>query len=138
MEKVRRACGIMGSAYAGTVEDIRKKMSDNLCRCGAYAGIVAAIRSVDRDRREGWSDVRGFKYHKATSVEDANDLGRAGARIILAGGTTLVDLMRLAVDTPERLVDLFARPPPLRCPHCSSQMPPMPPGLSQTLALTVR
>jgi len=38
--------------------------------------------------------VRGFKYHKATSVEDANDLGRAGARI-LAGGTTLVDLMRL-------------------------------------------
>jgi xanthine dehydrogenase YagT iron-sulfur-binding subunit len=29
-----------------TDEEIRERMSGNLCRCGAYAGIVAAIREV--------------------------------------------------------------------------------------------
>ena len=27
-------------------EEIRERMSGNLCRCGAYANIVAAIREV--------------------------------------------------------------------------------------------
>lgn len=27
-----------------TDDEIRKRMSGNLCRCGAYVGIVAAIR----------------------------------------------------------------------------------------------
>jgi xanthine dehydrogenase YagT iron-sulfur-binding subunit len=27
-------------------EEIRERMSGNLCRCGAYVNIVAAIRSV--------------------------------------------------------------------------------------------
>lgn len=26
--------------------EIRERMSGNLCRCGAYAGIVAAVREV--------------------------------------------------------------------------------------------
>jgi xanthine dehydrogenase YagT iron-sulfur-binding subunit len=29
-------------------EEIRERMSGNLCRCGAYANIVAAIREVAR------------------------------------------------------------------------------------------
>ena len=29
-----------------TAEEIRERMSGNLCRCGAYANIVAAIRDV--------------------------------------------------------------------------------------------
>ncbi len=31
-----------------TDEDIRERMSGNLCRCGAYPNIVAAIRSVEQ------------------------------------------------------------------------------------------
>jgi xanthine dehydrogenase YagT iron-sulfur-binding subunit len=29
-----------------TDDEIRERMSGNLCRCGAYAGIVAAIRAA--------------------------------------------------------------------------------------------
>jgi xanthine dehydrogenase YagT iron-sulfur-binding subunit len=29
-----------------TDEEIKERMSGNLCRCGAYAGIVAAVRAV--------------------------------------------------------------------------------------------
>jgi xanthine dehydrogenase YagT iron-sulfur-binding subunit len=29
-----------------TDEEIRERMSGNLCRCGAYANIVAAVRQV--------------------------------------------------------------------------------------------
>jgi xanthine dehydrogenase YagT iron-sulfur-binding subunit len=46
-----------GTASAATVDvrapapqlsdaEIRERMSGNLCRCGAYANIVAAVRSV--------------------------------------------------------------------------------------------
>jgi xanthine dehydrogenase YagT iron-sulfur-binding subunit len=33
-----------------TDEEIRERMSGNICRCGAYVGIVAAIRSVHEGR----------------------------------------------------------------------------------------
>ena len=39
----------VGSApgpVALTDDEIRERMSGNLCRCGAYAGIVAAIRAA--------------------------------------------------------------------------------------------
>ena len=36
--------------HAGSEEEIREYMSGNLCRCGAYRGIVAAIRQVAEDR----------------------------------------------------------------------------------------
>jgi len=43
------------SAAAGlTADEIRERMAGNLCRCGAYVGIVAAIQAVDQasaDRR---------------------------------------------------------------------------------------
>ena len=32
--------------HAATAADIRERMSGNLCRCGAYPNIVAAIQSV--------------------------------------------------------------------------------------------
>jgi xanthine dehydrogenase YagT iron-sulfur-binding subunit len=31
-----------------TAEEIRERMSGNLCRCGAYVNIVAAIEEVSR------------------------------------------------------------------------------------------
>jgi xanthine dehydrogenase YagT iron-sulfur-binding subunit len=32
-----------------TDDEIRERMSGNICRCGAYAGIVAAIKAVNED-----------------------------------------------------------------------------------------
>jgi xanthine dehydrogenase YagT iron-sulfur-binding subunit len=36
----------VGEGHAGSEDDIREYMSGNLCRCGAYRGIVAAIAQV--------------------------------------------------------------------------------------------
>jgi xanthine dehydrogenase YagT iron-sulfur-binding subunit len=36
----------MTEGRARTVDDIRELMSGNICRCGAYPGIVAAIRQT--------------------------------------------------------------------------------------------
>lgn len=37
---------VSATSIAATDEEIRERMSGNLCRCGAYANIVAAIREV--------------------------------------------------------------------------------------------
>jgi xanthine dehydrogenase YagS FAD-binding subunit len=49
--------------------------------------------------------VRAFEYSRAADVEAAVAAGRDGATY-LAGGTNLVDLMRLGVATPSRVVDV--------------------------------
>ncbi|MER7692499.1 xanthine dehydrogenase family protein subunit M [Streptomyces sp. NPDC097610] len=50
-----------------------------------------------------------FSFTKASDTRDALDAGRRGGRYI-AGGTTLVDLMRETVERPETLVDITALP----------------------------
>ena len=40
------AVGMMNEGRAKTVDDIRELMSGNLCRCGAYLNIVAAIQQA--------------------------------------------------------------------------------------------
>ena len=40
------AVGLMAEGRANTADDIRELMSGNLCRCGAYPNIVAAIAQV--------------------------------------------------------------------------------------------
>ena len=50
-----------------------------------------------------------FSYTKVGSVRDALADGQRGGRYI-AGGTTLVDLMRETVERPDRLVDINALP----------------------------
>ncbi|MFM9455176.1 FAD binding domain-containing protein [Streptomyces europaeiscabiei] len=50
-----------------------------------------------------------FAYTRANSVREALDAGRRGGRYI-AGGTTLVDLMRENVETPDTMVDISALP----------------------------
>jgi xanthine dehydrogenase YagT iron-sulfur-binding subunit len=44
------AIGLLKEGRARTDADIRELMSGNICRCGAYPGIVAAIREV-RDQQ---------------------------------------------------------------------------------------
>ncbi|MGW0732120.1 FAD binding domain-containing protein [Streptomyces sp. NPDC002851] len=50
-----------------------------------------------------------FSYTRATDTREALDAGRGGGRYI-AGGTTLVDLMRETVERAETLVDISALP----------------------------
>ena len=40
------AVGLMNEGQAKTIEDLRDLMSGNICRCGAYTNITAAIQQV--------------------------------------------------------------------------------------------
>jgi xanthine dehydrogenase YagT iron-sulfur-binding subunit len=40
------AVGLMNEGHAHSIEEIREQMSGNICRCGAYPNIVAAIEQV--------------------------------------------------------------------------------------------
>ena len=47
------AVGLMREGRAQTTDDIRELMSGNICRCGAYPNIVAAIEQVMRAAERG-------------------------------------------------------------------------------------
>jgi xanthine dehydrogenase YagS FAD-binding subunit len=49
--------------------------------------------------------MKPFDYVRPATVEDALAAGAAGGRYV-AGGTNLVDLMKLQVETPDRLIDI--------------------------------
>jgi xanthine dehydrogenase YagT iron-sulfur-binding subunit len=44
--QIMSAVALLAEGRAGSDEDIREFMSGNLCRCGAYPNIVAAIRDA--------------------------------------------------------------------------------------------
>ena len=45
-----------------SADEIRERMSGNICRCGAYPGIVAAVRQADGGKRESAkAEIRGDK-----------------------------------------------------------------------------
>ena len=44
--QIMSAVALLAEGRAGSDEEIREFMSGNLCRCGAYPNIVAAIRDV--------------------------------------------------------------------------------------------
>jgi len=44
--QVVSAVALLSEGHAGSDEEIREWMSGNLCRCGAYANIVAAVRDA--------------------------------------------------------------------------------------------
>ncbi|MFJ7005025.1 (2Fe-2S)-binding protein [Pseudomonas putida] len=55
------AVGLVYEGHADTREAIREQMSGNLCRCGAYGNIVAAVEEamplmMDAARRQGGSN----------------------------------------------------------------------------------
>jgi xanthine dehydrogenase YagT iron-sulfur-binding subunit len=41
--------GLIAEGHAKTADEIRELMSGNICRCGCYPNIVAAIEEVMRD-----------------------------------------------------------------------------------------
>jgi xanthine dehydrogenase YagT iron-sulfur-binding subunit len=50
--QIMSALALLSEGHAGSTEEIREWMSGNLCRCGAYNGIVAAIEQA-RDEISG-------------------------------------------------------------------------------------
>jgi xanthine dehydrogenase YagT iron-sulfur-binding subunit len=44
--QIMSALGLLAEGRAGSAAEIREFMSGNICRCGAYPNIVAAIREV--------------------------------------------------------------------------------------------
>jgi xanthine dehydrogenase YagT iron-sulfur-binding subunit len=44
--QIMSALGLLAEGRAGSTAEIRELMSGNICRCGAYPNIVAAIREV--------------------------------------------------------------------------------------------
>ena len=50
--QILSAIACIDEGHAGSADEIREYMSGNLCRCGAYPNIVAAIESV-RDSKKG-------------------------------------------------------------------------------------
>ena len=103
--------------HARTREEIRERMSGNLCRCGAYVSIVEAVArrreaarsptalgSTGPAPRTGGGGMREFGYERAYDVSGRRRPAAAPTptRAILGGGTNLVDLMKTGVERPAR------------------------------------
>jgi xanthine dehydrogenase YagT iron-sulfur-binding subunit len=58
-----------------TDEEIRERMSGNICRCGAYPGIVAAIREVQagRETAQTWHFATGEEIAAVMNEEGKTD-----------------------------------------------------------------
>jgi xanthine dehydrogenase YagT iron-sulfur-binding subunit len=58
-----------------TDEEIRERMSGNICRCGAYPGILAAIREVQsgRETAQTWHFATGEEIAAVMNEEEKND-----------------------------------------------------------------
>jgi xanthine dehydrogenase YagS FAD-binding subunit len=54
--------------------------------------------------------MRSFHYERATAISSACESAANPAAKFIAGGTNLVDLMKLQIETPARLVDINALP----------------------------
>ena len=66
--QIMSAIACVKEGHTGTPDEIREYMSGNLCRCGAYVGIVAAIRDVAGQRG---SSMNKFSYTKPVSMREA-------------------------------------------------------------------
>jgi hypothetical protein len=139
------AVGMLGEAQRGQVshvtenvgktttrltdDEIKERMSGNICRCGAYPGIVAAIQEVHSGRQA--AQTWGFATETQLAMT-AREGGRPCDRLntcarrmphprpppcralpqakYLAGGSNLLDLMKEDVERPTRLVDITRLP----------------------------
>jgi xanthine dehydrogenase YagS FAD-binding subunit len=54
--------------------------------------------------------MKAFEYRRAESIEEAVSAAQQEGARFIAGGTNLVDLMKLQVETPQRLVDISRLP----------------------------
>ena len=86
-------------------EELRERMSGNLCRCGAHNGIVEAIHEVFADWRRADDRASAITGRRTPTRRCAWPAATPHAKF-LGGGTNLVDLMRETIEKPEALVDV--------------------------------
>jgi xanthine dehydrogenase YagT iron-sulfur-binding subunit len=55
--QIMSAVGLLGERHPATDDEIREGMSGNICRCGAYPNIVAAIRRTATSAAPGTSGI---------------------------------------------------------------------------------
>ena len=81
-----------------TDDEIRERMSGNICRCGAYPNIVAAIRAV----AAGEERMRPFTYTRSShALRTRSKRTRPAPELqFIGGGTNLLDLMKMGVERP--------------------------------------
>ena len=99
------AAGLIAEGKARTADEIRELMSGNICRCGAYPNIVAAIQqAMERI-------MTPFQYTRATDVADAiKQIAADPSAKFIAGGTNLIDLIKYDIAAPTRLIDISRLP----------------------------
>ena len=99
------AAGLIAEGKAKTADEIRELMSGNICRCGAYPNIVAAIQQAMG------RVMINFQYARASDVADAvRQIAADPTAKFIAGGTNLIDLMKEDVERPSRLIDISRLP----------------------------
>ena len=86
--------------------EVKEFMSGNICRCGAYPNIVAAIQKCAARRKGAEGGMKTFQLTRPNDSAQAiaaaakAKTAQQGAEIrFIAGGTTLIDLMKLNVET---------------------------------------
>ena len=100
------AAGLIAEGNAKTPEEIRELMSGNICRCGAYPNIVAAIQQA-----MGAVMIKFPVFPWANNVADAvRQIAADRKARFIAGGTNLIDLMKEEVERPSRLIDITHLP----------------------------
>ena len=50
--------------------------------------------------------MRNFETHRAEGLSDAVETSAAEGAMVLAGGTTMIDLLKIGVMEPDALVDI--------------------------------
>ena len=100
------AVGLIAEGKAKTADEIRELMSGNICRCGAYPNIVAAIQQAMRQRHDQLP-VCARRQRRGGGPPDRRQARRAK---FIAGGTNLIDLMKMDVERPTRLIDISRLP----------------------------
>ena len=98
------AAGLIAEGRAKSADDIRELMSGNICRCGAYTNIVAAIQQVMGDH-----DRLPICARQRCRGRGAPDRRRPNAKFV-AGGTNLIDLMKMDVERPTKVIDITRLP----------------------------
>ena len=59
--QIMSAAGLLSEGHAQSDADIREQMSGNICRCGAYTNIVAAIQRAKTKKVKDWKPEMGGK-----------------------------------------------------------------------------
>ena len=79
--QIMSGLGCIAEGHTGSAEEIREWMSGNICRCGAYTNIVAAIAST---AKEAWTRVPVHVHSRPPTRS------RRSPRVVRGPGTSRV------------------------------------------------